>query len=36
MLIPLRPMPFYRQRYCRDCQLEYRTEHDLVVAYIQQ
>ena len=36
LLIPLRPIPFYRQRYCRDRKLEYRTEHDLVVEYIQQ
>jgi hypothetical protein len=36
ILIPLRPIPFYSQRYCRDRQLEYRTEHDHVVAYIQQ
>src|SRR3989454_2314750 len=36
MLIPLRPIPFYSQRYCRDRKLEYRTEHDLVVEYIQQ
>ena len=36
MLIPLRPIPFYSQRYCRDHKLKYRTEHDLVVEYIQQ
>jgi len=36
MLIPLRPIPFYSQRYCRDHALVYRTEHDLVVEYIQQ
>jgi Transposase DDE domain len=36
LLIPLRPIPFYSQRYCRDHKLEYRTEHDLVVEYIQQ
>src|SRR2546429_5750549 len=36
MLIPLRPIPFYSQRYCRDHALAYRTEHDLVVEYIQQ
>ena len=36
MLIPLRPIPFYRQRYCRDHALAYRTEHDLVVEYIQK
>jgi Transposase DDE domain len=36
ILIPLRPIPFYSQRYCRNHQLEYRTEHDLVVEYIQQ
>jgi AraC-like DNA-binding protein len=35
-LIPLRPIPFYSQRYCRDHALEYRTEHDLVVDYIQK
>jgi hypothetical protein len=35
-LIPLRPIPFYSQRYCRDHALEYRTEHDLVVEYIEQ
>jgi len=28
MLIPLRPIPFYSQRYCRDHALAYRTEHD--------
>ena len=32
LLIPLRPIPFYSQRYCRDHELAYRTEHDLVVA----
>jgi hypothetical protein len=35
-LVPLRPMPFYSQRYCRDHALAYRTAHDLVVEYIQQ
>jgi hypothetical protein len=35
LLIPLRPIPFYSQRYCRDHKLKYRTEHDLVVEYIQ-
>src|SRR5919205_311209 len=35
-LIPLRPIPFYSQRYCRDRKLEYRTEHELVVEYIEQ
>jgi len=36
MLIPLRPIPFYSQRYCRDHALAYRTEHDLVVEYLQK
>jgi hypothetical protein len=36
LLIPLRPIPFYSQRYCREHKLEYRTEHDLVIEYIQQ
>ena len=35
-LIPLRPIPFYSQRYCRDHKLAYRSEHDLVVEYIAQ
>ena len=30
-LIPLRPLPFYRQRACRDHPLPYRTAHALVV-----
>jgi hypothetical protein len=36
MLIPLRPIPFYSRRYCRDHALTYRTEHDLVVDYLQK
>jgi hypothetical protein len=36
LLIPLRPIPFYSQPYCRDRKLAYRTEHDLVVEYIQK
>jgi hypothetical protein len=36
MLIPLRPIPFYRQPYCRERKLEYRTEHALVGEYIQK
>ncbi len=35
-LIPLRPLPCDSQRYCREHALAYRTEPDLVVAYIQQ
>ncbi len=35
-LIPLRPIPFYSQRYCREHKLPYRTEHDRVVEYIEQ
>jgi hypothetical protein len=35
-LIPLRPIPFYSQRYCREHKLQYRTEHDRVVEYIEQ
>jgi hypothetical protein len=36
LLIPLRPIPFSSQRYCRDHDLTYRSEHDLVVDYIEQ
>jgi hypothetical protein len=35
-LIPLRPIPFYSQRSCREHALEYRTAHDLVVDDIQK
>jgi hypothetical protein len=35
-LMPRRPIPFYRQRYCRDRKRESRTEHDLVVEDIQK
>ena len=36
MLLPLRPIPCYSQRYGRDHKLPYRTEHDRVVEYIEQ
>ena len=35
-LIPLEPIPFYSQRYCRDHDLVYQTEHELVVEYLWQ
>ena len=34
ILIPLRPMPFYTQRYCLDHDLVYVTEHERVVDYL--
>ena len=36
MLIPLRPIPCYSQRYCREHKLTYRTAHDLVGEDIAQ
>jgi hypothetical protein len=33
-LIPLRPIPFYSQRYCRDHDQAYLTEHERVVNYL--
>jgi hypothetical protein len=33
-LIPLRPIPSYSKRYCREHALDYQTEHELVVAYL--
>ena len=33
-LIPLPPIAFYSKNYCRKYQLQYRTENDLVVEYI--
>jgi hypothetical protein len=34
MLIPLKPIPFYSQRYCQGHDLEYHSEHERVVAYL--
>jgi hypothetical protein len=34
ILMPLRPMPFYTQRYCLDHHLVYVTEHERVVDYL--
>jgi hypothetical protein len=34
MLIPLRPIPYYSKRYCREHALDYQTEHELVVDYL--
>ena len=36
MLIPLRPIPFYSPRSCRDHELAYQTEHDLVIDSLRQ
>jgi hypothetical protein len=36
ILIPLRPIPFYSQRYCQDHGIGYSTEHDLVVDYLSR
>jgi len=36
MLIPLRPIPFYSQPYCRDHECDDQTEHDLVVDSLGQ
>jgi Transposase DDE domain len=33
-LIPLRPIPFYTQRYCREHDQAYLTEHERVVNYL--
>src|SRR5919202_4768664 len=35
MLIPLRPIPFYSQRYCQTHGLAYHSEHERVVAYLR-
>lgn len=35
-LIPLKPIPFYTKRYCRQHNLKYQTENALVVQYIDQ
>src|SRR5262249_659947 len=36
MLIPLRPIPFYSQRYCRDHALEYQTGLCRKIAFSRQ
>lgn len=33
VLIPLRPLPSYSERYCREHTLAYQTEHERVVEY---
>jgi len=33
-LIPLPPIPFYTKSYCRKHRMKYKTEHTLVVEYI--
>ncbi len=35
VLIPLRPLPSYSQRYCREHKLAYQTEHERVVDYLK-
>jgi hypothetical protein len=35
MLIPMAPIPFYTKKYCREHQLDYRTEDEAVVEYIR-
>jgi hypothetical protein len=34
ILIPLSPIPYYSERYCREHGLDYQTEHELVVDYL--
>src|SRR2546426_4403746 len=34
ILIPLPPIPFYSQAYCREQGLDYQSEHDRVVDYL--
>ena len=36
MIIPLAPIPFHTKGYCAENNLEYKTEHDLVVEYISE
>jgi hypothetical protein len=36
ILIPLRPIAFYSQRYCLDHDLVYVTEHERVIEYLSQ
>ena len=35
VLIPLPPIPFYTKAYCRKHKMEYKTEHESVVEYIE-
>jgi Transposase DDE domain len=36
VLIPLPPIPFYSKNYCRKNRLEYKTENELVIEYINK
>jgi hypothetical protein len=35
ILVPLRPIPFYSRRYCREHDLTYQSEHERVVDYLE-
>lgn len=34
MIMPLPPIPYHTKKYCRENNLEYKTEHELVIEYI--
>jgi hypothetical protein len=34
-IIPLPPIPFYTRKYCREENLEYKTEHERVIEYLE-
>ena len=36
MLIPLPPIPYHTKNYCRRYNLEYKTEHELVIEYVNR
>lgn len=36
MIIPLPPIPYYTKKYCRENNIEYKTEHDLVIEYLNR
>ena len=35
IVIPLPPIPFHTKKYCRKNRLKYRTEHELVIEYLE-
>jgi len=34
IIIPLPPIPFYTKKYCKVCNMEYRTSHDRLAEYL--
>jgi hypothetical protein len=36
IIIPLPPIPFHTKKYCKEMDIKYRTEHELVIQYLEE